>query len=89
MNKYANYIMSSLLKSSKMKNSSNIYYMAKKALERVYNKNILVIMTVVPKMERSLELMKLSPADIPPRAIKNFTQVMQKIVFLIHKKERE
>jgi len=46
-------------------------------------------MTVVPKMERSLELMKLKPADLPPRAIKNFAHVMQKLVFLIHKNENE
>ena len=44
-------------------------------------------MTVMPKMERSLELMQLQPRDLPPRAIKNFAHVMQKIVFLIHKEE--
>ena len=45
-------------------------------------------MAVVPKMERSLELMKIPPEDIPPKKIKNFAQVMQKLVFLIHKNEK-
>ena len=46
-------------------------------------------MSVVPKMERSLELMGLKPKDLNPRSIRNFADVMRKLVFIIKKQENE
>lgn len=44
-------------------------------------------MAWVPILERSLQLMKLEPEDLPYDNIRSIEQIMQKVVFLIKKRE--
>ena len=44
-------------------------------------------MAWIPIMERSLQLMKLEPEDVPYAKIVSMEHIIQKIVFLIKKRE--